>query len=137
MSFGDRLRESRNKKGYSQKRLAELVGVTNTAISNYEQNTSFPNTDILYKLFDALECEPNFLFWDELTDDLKNKIRNNSQKENIKYRTLIDAYKSHVDMQPAINKMLDIDNSESINKTIKETLAEQINNAVKNSTSTV
>ncbi len=108
MSFGDRLRAARNNKGYSQKQLAKLISVSNTAISNYEQNTSFPNTDILYKLFDALECEPNFLFWDELTNDLKNKILSAAKKENETHSVLINAYENHPDMQPAINKMLDI-----------------------------
>lgn len=112
MSFGDRLRKSRIDRGYSQKQLAEIIGVKNTAISNYEKNTSFPNTDILYKLFNALGCEPNYLFWDELTDELKNKILCASNQDDTQYRKLIDAYENNPEMQPAINKMLDIDSED-------------------------
>lgn len=64
MSFGERLKEARINKGFTQKQLSLSLNITNTAISNYEKDISFPNTDILYKIFDILGCDPNFLFQD-------------------------------------------------------------------------
>ena len=66
MSFATRLKEARENKNLTQKKLAELVGVRNTAISNYEKAVSFPNIDILYKIFDILQIEPNFFFQDDI-----------------------------------------------------------------------
>lgn len=65
MSFADRVREARIKKGYSQKDLAGKIGVSSKAVSNYENGVSSPNEKIMYALFDALEVDPNFLFQDE------------------------------------------------------------------------
>ena len=36
MGFGSRLREAREKANYTQKELGKLVGVTGSAITNYE-----------------------------------------------------------------------------------------------------
>ena len=87
MSFGNRLREARANKGLSQKKLAEMVGVANTAISNYEKDISFPNTSILYKLFSALDCDANFLFQDEV-EKCKTTMSISSNEQKI-----LNAYK--------------------------------------------
>ena len=75
MSFGDRLKESRENLGLNQTQLGEMVGVGNTTISNYEKGISFPNVDFLYKLFEALDVDPNFLFQDEI--NVSNKTKKN------------------------------------------------------------
>ena len=41
-----------------------LIGVTGSAITNYEKETSHPKEPIMYALIDALNVEPNFLFQD-------------------------------------------------------------------------
>lgn len=65
MAFSDRLREARLAIGLTQKEVADIIGVSSGAISNYETGTSFPNEKILYALFNALHAEPNFLYQDE------------------------------------------------------------------------
>ena len=40
--FGAALRELRKQKGYTQKRLAEVLNVSETTISKYESNTAIP-----------------------------------------------------------------------------------------------
>lgn len=135
MAFNDRLKMARKNKGYSQKQLAELVGVANTAISNYEKSISFPNTDILYKLFDVLDVDPNYLFWDDLSDKIKKKILV-TEPNTSHYSELLSAYRAHPEMQPAINKMLDI-SSDGVQRAFTATLAEQVDNAVKISTRNV
>ncbi len=40
--FGALLRELRKKRGYTQKRLAEVLNVSETTISKYESNTAVP-----------------------------------------------------------------------------------------------
>lgn len=64
MGFKERLREARINKGYTSKALANIIGITPSALTNYEKGYSFPNTETLYRLFRALDVEPNFLFQD-------------------------------------------------------------------------
>lgn len=101
MSFATRLREARKSKELTQQQLAELVGVGHTAISNYEKAITFPNTDILYKIFDVLQIEPNFFFQDDI---------NYTTDENLtpKEKKIIKAYREHPELQVGIDKMLDI-----------------------------
>lgn len=64
MDFGRRLRDRRTALGLSREELASALGVSPSAISNYEKGISFPKAEILLRLFDCLETEPNFLFQD-------------------------------------------------------------------------
>ena len=64
MSFQERLRQQREAKGLTQAELAARLGVSKSAVGNYETGVSMPREEILLKLFAALETEPNFLFQD-------------------------------------------------------------------------
>ncbi len=107
MSFGSRLRQSRENKGLSQQELANMIGTTDGSIHTYEKGIAFPRWDKIIRLCDILGVDPNYLFWDDLSDKIRAKIFR-SQSDNSEYKELIDAYKDNPDMQPAINKMLDI-----------------------------
>lgn len=61
MGFPEKLKEAREMKNLKQSDLAKLLGVKNTTISNYEKGVSYPHVDTLYKIFDVLDTEPNFL----------------------------------------------------------------------------
>lgn len=64
MSFSMQLKRRRETLGMSRAALAERLGVSVSAVSNYENDTSFPKEDVLLRLFDALNVEPNQLFCD-------------------------------------------------------------------------
>ena len=64
MRFGDRMRTRREELGLSQKALAAMMGISSSAIGNYESGTSFPKEEVLLRLFDCLETDPNTLFQD-------------------------------------------------------------------------
>ncbi|MBR1565152.1 MAG: helix-turn-helix transcriptional regulator, partial [Oscillospiraceae bacterium] len=66
MSFGSRLRERREALGLKQSELGKMLGVTGSAIGNYENGVSFPKADVLYRVFDALDCDANYLYRDEM-----------------------------------------------------------------------
>lgn len=68
MSFGSRLRERRETLKLKQSELGAMLGVTGSAIGNYENGVSSPKADILYKVFDVLQCDANYLFQDEMCD---------------------------------------------------------------------
>ena len=66
MSIGTRIKQAREKKGLTRNELAKIVDVTPSAISNYENEISSPKEPILYKLMEALECDANYLFQDDM-----------------------------------------------------------------------
>ena len=61
MTFGERVRARREEMGMSRQQLAGLLGVTLSAVSNYEKGISFPREDVILRLFDALETEQHSL----------------------------------------------------------------------------
>ena len=67
MSFGQRLRERRKELGISQGELAKALGVSRSAISNYENGQNAMREDVLLRLFRVLEIEPNYLYQDSFT----------------------------------------------------------------------
>ncbi len=50
MNYGNRFKRYRLHKGYSQKEAAELIGIKNYQLGNYETNRSEPSIDILKKM---------------------------------------------------------------------------------------
>lgn len=64
MSFGERIKYRRGELKLSRADLAERLGVSSSAVSNYENGVSFPKEDVMLRLFDSLETEPNILFQD-------------------------------------------------------------------------
>ncbi len=64
MSFGTQLRLRREELGLTRAQLAAELGVSPSAISNYENGLSSPKEDILLRLFDALQTDPNSLYRD-------------------------------------------------------------------------
>ena len=64
MSFGERLKARRGELKLSRGELAKRLGVSASAVSNYENGLSFPKEEVMLRLFDSLETEPNTLFQD-------------------------------------------------------------------------
>lgn len=62
MTFGEKVRNERNRLGLSQDELAEKIGVTRRVISSYENDSSRPRGTKRYnKLADALGVNINYL----------------------------------------------------------------------------
>jgi len=57
--FGAKIRNARKALGLTQRQLAELLGVSNTSISNWEKDLSRPDADMIQKLCAALQLQPN------------------------------------------------------------------------------
>lgn len=99
MGIGKRIKEARERLGMTQNELADLVGVTGSAITNYEKETSHPKEPIMYKLFDALQVDANYLFQDVVNVPKKMNDVTFAEFEHIKkYRDLDDHGKEIVDI---------------------------------------
>ncbi|MBE6939924.1 MAG: helix-turn-helix domain-containing protein [Ruminococcaceae bacterium] len=62
MAFGEQLRHRRTELGLSRSDLAAQLGVSPSAIGNYETGISTPREDVLLQMFDALQVDPNYLY---------------------------------------------------------------------------
>lgn len=67
MGIGKRIRALRERACITQEQLAAKIGVTPSAVGNYERDVSHPREEVLYRLFEALSCQPNELFADYFT----------------------------------------------------------------------
>ncbi|MBD5129150.1 MAG: helix-turn-helix transcriptional regulator [Ruminococcaceae bacterium] len=61
MGIGNNIRKLRLRAGLTQEGLAARIGVTPSAVGNYERCVSFPKEEVLMALFGALDCTPNEL----------------------------------------------------------------------------
>lgn len=86
MSFGERLKTAREEIGYTQSKLAVLIGYGGTTINGYENGTNKPNLDTFIKLCKIFDRNPNYF----LQDDIKGI----AQKLNPEDQYIIDHYKS-------------------------------------------
>lgn len=68
MSIGSRIKERREELGITQQQLAASLGVSKGAVGNYETDANSPKASIMYKVFDVLKCDANYLYQDEMTD---------------------------------------------------------------------
>ena len=98
MGIGKRIKEARNALNMTQEELAKKLGVTKGAIANYENETSHPKEPIMYKLFEALNVDANYLFQDVVNIPQRNNNVTISEYAFIeKYRSLDPAGQKHVD----------------------------------------
>ena len=83
-----RIKELRNKKGYTQARLAELLNISSQAISSYETGQSLPISDVLVQLAQNFEVSTDYLLG--LTDAETNdsEIRLIAEKLNLDVNTI-------------------------------------------------
>lgn len=65
MTFGEKLLKLRKEKGLSQETLAEQIGTTRQAVSKWENNQGFPETEKLLQLSNIFETSVDFLLKDE------------------------------------------------------------------------
>ncbi len=86
MSLGKRLRERREELGMSRTELAAALGVSLSAVSNYESGQNALREDVLLRLFHVLDVDPNYLY----QDALQGKVFACSAEE----RTLVQHYRS-------------------------------------------
>lgn len=85
--LGKRLRELRKRKGLNQEKLAELIDVDPTTISNIENGKNYPSLVNLENLLNVLDCSfiEAFDFEhknsdEDLVSQITNKLKSNPDK---------------------------------------------------------
>lgn len=81
MLIGKRIRELREKKGFFQDQLSEMVETKRTNIANYETGTTAPQPFMLVRLAKALNTTVDYLVG--ATDDSNVKISDSSNEYDV------------------------------------------------------
>ena len=97
MSFGTRLKETRENKGYKQNQFADMLGITATRLNYWEKDKREPDVAMIKKISALLNVSSDWLIGNEhyIVD---TSIFNNTEKSIIKkYRSLDEYGKKAVD----------------------------------------
>lgn len=97
--IGNRIRQYREKKKLTQKQLADMIGVSNSRVSNWEKGINRPDADIIADICRALDVSPSVLL----------DVRLSTDELNDKERKIIKAYRVKSDLQKAVDILLGID----------------------------
>ncbi len=69
-AFGERVKQLRKEKSWTQKELGNKIGVTYAQLNKYEGGTNAPPLDKLQALASALETSIDYLVTGNLTEDM-------------------------------------------------------------------
>lgn len=71
-----RLRLVRRRRGYTQKQLAQCLGLGESTVGMYEQGRRNPSRDTMHKLYEALQISPEFLTAEISTQECSEALLN-------------------------------------------------------------
>ncbi len=99
--LGQRIRLMRKKRGLTQERLSELIGIEPLSLSRIECGSRFPRKENIEKLSKALDCSINDLFdfeeektytAAELKKEINQKLKNAGINDLKYFNKIITAY---------------------------------------------
>ena len=93
MSFGENLKNVRKQRGITQEELAETLGVSRQAISKWESDNGYPETEKLLVISEALNISVDSLLNDSSTLEVKQKIAETDSVKASNKLYIIDANK--------------------------------------------
>lgn len=104
LELGKKLRDARQKKGYSQHALAEIAGIGNVYLGEIERGLKMPSLNIFIKLIEALDVSADYILRDELTsgkeyiyDEITQKLNSLTPKQRKSAADILDAYLRSLD----------------------------------------
>jgi len=105
MSFGTKLKESREEKGYKQNQFADMLGITATRLNYWEKDKREPDVAMIKKISALLDVSSDWLIGNEQNADI-DVILSSAEKDHIKKYRSLDEYGKQ-----AVNSILGIEYS--------------------------
>ncbi len=75
MTTGDKLARLRKENNYTQEQLAELLGVSRQAVSKWESDLAFPETEKLIRISELYGCSVDYLLKEDVVDASGTGVR--------------------------------------------------------------
>lgn len=133
-NFSQNMKSERIKKGFTQKNLASLVGVTKQTILNYENQKTIPTSSVMESIAVALDVPLEALIGDNVENQRRVKVFDRIEKMNtnpdyerlVKEEELLDAvhdlgnFNKEVKQGTITEDQLDELIGGKLNKTIEE-----------------
>lgn len=98
-SLGQRIRESRLKKGYTQQTLAAKANIGVVYLSQIERGIKMPSMNIFIRIVEVLDVSADYILRNELTsgkeyvyDEILEKLVNLQPKQRKTAADLLEAY---------------------------------------------
>ena len=86
MTLGDKLSKLRKENNYTQEQLAHVLGVSRQAISKWESNLTYPETDKLIRMSELFSCSLDYLLKGAEETDSKRPASEQSPIFRIRFR---------------------------------------------------
>lgn len=86
MTLGDKLSKLRKENNYTQEQLADVLGVSRQAISKWESDTTYPETDKLIRMSELFDCSLDYLLKDKVETDNEAQTDDNDVLLRIRFR---------------------------------------------------
>lgn len=103
-ALGKKIRQARQKKGYTQHALAEIADIGSVYLGEIERGAKMPSLNIFIKLIEALNVSADYILRDELTsgkeyiyDEITQKLINLTPKQRKTAADILDAYLRSLD----------------------------------------
>ncbi len=76
MKIGNRIKDLRNEKKITQKELADILFVSDKAVSSWEANRTEPSLELIIKLSEVFDCSTSYLIYGEVSrSDIETEIK--------------------------------------------------------------
>lgn len=98
-ALGQKIREERIKKGYTQHTLAKIADIGNVYMGEIERGLKMPSLNIFIKLIEALDISADYVLRDELSsgkeyiyDEITGKLKDLTPQQRKGAADILDAY---------------------------------------------
>lgn len=90
MNLGSRIKDLRSKKKLTQKELADLLFVSDKAISSWEASRTEPSLELIIKLSEIFDCSTSYLIYGNVNkNDIETEIKIKLSEEEYKNLELV------------------------------------------------
>lgn len=89
--FGEKVKELRRKKGWTQAQIANEIGVTKSVISFYENKDRSPSPEVLIKFAELFQVSTDYLLGVEKMQDNTIDVTGLSKDEIESLQNIVDA----------------------------------------------
>ena len=104
LTMGDRIRDARKKKGFTQEALAEKVDITLYYLGEIERGNKTPSLDLFIRLVETLDVSADYLLRDKVSignvygdKRMARKLENLTPHQRAAVEALIDTYIEYLD----------------------------------------
>ena len=102
--LGEKLRQARLGKGYTQQTLADLAGIGNVYLGEIERGLKMPSLNSFVKIIEALDVSADYILRDALPsggayifDELTQKLKALTPKQRKAAADILEAYLRNID----------------------------------------